>query len=240
MKITVNSIPAKNLLREYAKLAQQDIETAVKDEGRFLAQRLVALTPPKTAAQGKKRVSIDTAKVYLAAQWFSEIFNFTSQSFGDRVKELITSKDGGILSRIFQNTDKLKKIIIEPFNKSIIRRFRKHGRVSKNVTPHSLPLNDSAKRKQYEDAQKKKVGLVKSGWASALRDLGGSAPGWLNRSGTGKAIISPPGEKVSVTLVNNVSYAADLERKGIVRTAVAGRQKDLAGKIKSLLSRNNR
>ena len=232
-KISVDDSKAETKLRSYAALAKKNIKVAVKEEAKLTAKRLMDLTPPKTASQGKKRVSIDIGKVYLQAKFFLEVFNFTFVKFGEKIKELIRRKEESTLTQIFSRSAKLVQIHIEPFKDSIIKRFRgKDGRVPKNVKPLSLPLNSESSRKAYEDKKKKLVGLVKSGWANCFKALGGTVSSWLGHSGTGRAIINED----SVTLINSVSYAEDIDRKKrIVATAISGRKRDLAKKIDRLL-----
>jgi hypothetical protein len=236
-KISVDDSKAETKLRSYAALAKKNINVAVREEAKLTAKRLMDLTPPKSKSQGAKRVSIDIGKVYLQGKFFLEVFNFTFVKFGEKVKELIRQKDASTLTKIFSRSAKLVQIHIEPFKDSIIKRFRKDGRVPKNVKPLSLPLNAESARKAYEDKKKKLVGLVKSGWANCFKMLGGNLPSWLSHSGTGRAII----KEDSVMLVNSVSYADELDRKKkIVANAISGRKRDLAKKIDRLLKQSKK
>lgn len=231
-KISIDDTRAETKLRTFALLSGKKINEAVKEEAKLTAKRLMDLTPPKTASQGKKRVSIDIGKVYLASKWFTEVFNFTAVKFGEKIKELIRRKQESTLTKIFSKSAKLSQIHIEGFKKNIIQRFRKNGRVPKNVKPLSFPLNSEQARKAYEDKKKRLVGYVKSGWANCYKALGGTVSGWLNHSGTGHIVLKDD----SVTLVNTVSYAAELDaRKKIVATAISGRKRDLAKKIDRLM-----
>jgi hypothetical protein len=210
-------------LRTYAALANKSIKTAVHEEAKLTSKRLMDLTPPKSKAQGAKRVMIDIGKVYLQAKFFLEVFNFTAVKFGEKVKEFIRKKDASGLTKVFSRSAKLVQIHIEPFKEAIIKRFRgKDGRVPKNVKPLSLPLNAESARKTYEEKKKKLIGYVKSGWANCFKALGGSVPSWLSHAGTGHVRI----DQDSVTLTNTVSYAAD---------PLQGRKRDLSKKIERLL-----
>lgn len=232
-----NTVPLQ--LRKFAVLANKTIGAAILEEARFLAQRLLKLTPPKNAKEGKNRVENDIGKVYLSSSWFLEKFSFKNQTFGDRVKDIIRRKDQTALQDAFEKSPKLSRLHIEPFKDSIIKKFRTKGRVSDNVTPSSFPVSDEKGRKDYQKKKQSNVGLVKSGWANCLKALGGAVSGWLRKDGTGH-IIDRTSDKTNprVSLVNSVRYAAQLDRdKGISQAAMAGRARDLERKTQGMLDR---
>lgn len=232
-KVNLESARLNEKLREYAKLANKAAADAVKEEATFVAERLVKLTPPKKASEGKKRVAIDIGKVYLASKWFLEIFNFRNKQLDDRVKEGVRKKDSGELNEIFKKSGKLKRIVLEPFGSSRHKRLRKHGRIAKNWHPGSYPLNQQPAVKKYERQKAKLVGMAKAGWAAGLQALGKSVAGWINRQGVGAIKNDLKNQKrPSVTLINKVPYMADLDgRKKIIVTVLKGRQKALEKKM---------
>ena len=237
LSINIDSARLNLKLKEFAKTAGKELSVAVKEEAALVAQSLVKLTPPGKASEGKTRVAIDLGRVYLASKWFLDVFQFRRQKLGDKVKEAVRRKDAGTLETIFERSGKLRRIEIEPFNASRHKQLRKNGRVPQNWHPGSFPLSNESQTKRYERTKQKNVGLAKSGWATALRALGKSVAGWLDKGDTGavKDDLKHP-TKPSITLINKVSYFASLDqRKKIVATALRGRLSALQKKIEVTL-----
>jgi hypothetical protein len=231
--ITVDQTVFKSKLRRYAVIANKGIKEAVAEEAKFTAKRLMDLTPPKSVGQGKRRIASDIQRVYLSPKWFTEVFAFRNERFGERVKRAVRRTDTSELKEIFSNSSSLSKLHLEAFNEGVIGRLRRNGSVGKGIAPYSFPLQDESKRKAFEEKKKKLSGLAKSGWASCYGKLGGSVPGWLNRSGKGRIIMA--GDN-SITLVNTVPYMSRIDAvRGITTRAVTGRQKDLQKKIELAL-----
>ena len=220
-------------IREYASTAKKEIGQAVKEEAKLTAQALMKLTPPKTASAGKARIKSDIERVYLQPKWFTEVFQFKLFVVEENVKKMVREANIEGLTTFFQRSAKLSRLHLEPFNTSIIERFRHGGRVAKRVAPFSFPLQDEGQRKAYEQRKLKTAGMAKSGWAACFQMLGGSAAGWLTRSNTGEAVKN---SEESYTLVNKVKYMAELSSKlNIIPFALANRQRSLSTKIAAAL-----
>lgn len=233
--IEVNTTVFNTKLRRYAAVSGKSIQDAIREEAKIIAQRLVAITPPKTQAQGKRRVKGDLARVYLTSKWFTEIFKFRDQVYEDRVKENIYALNFEALRAQFYRSAKLSRIHLEGFNEGIHRRFRINGRVGRGVAPWSFPLCDEEQRKAYETKKAKMVGYAKSGWAYCVNVLGGSVAGWLSKGANGKVTIAPD----CVTITNSTKTILELDTKGrFSQTVIQGRESGLAKKIQNVLERN--
>ncbi len=232
MQITVNTTVFKSKLRKYAVASKQTIQESLKEEARLIAQKLASITPPKTKAQGKRRVTGDIDRVYLSPKWFKEVFVFRHQNFGDRVKENIENLEIDKLRRMFYPSPRLSKIHIEPFDTGIIKRFRHNGRVGRGVAPYSFPLLDEGEKKSYIDRKNKMVGYAKSGWGYCVNALGGSVADWMNKGANGKVMIMPD----MVVIINQTKTIYELDAKGrFSQYVIRGRDKDLAKKISKTL-----
>lgn len=225
-------------IQEYVKLTNLEISDVLRQQGKFLAERLMKLTYPFGASQGKKRVAIDIGKVFLANEWFEDKFQFRNQKLNERVQNLVRRKEQADLEVIFNNSSRLRQLHIEPFDAARHKAARKNGGRVSYKNPFSFPLTEQSKVKKYAAEEKKNVGMAKSGWGYCWQLLGGSPPGWLKRAvGTvednSKAVDSP-----YIILTNNVSYFYDLDRKSdIVGRAMAGRQTDMIKSAKYALER---
>jgi hypothetical protein len=216
-------------VRKYAVAAGKRVSDAIKEEAKLICQRVMQFTPPKTQAQGRKRVKSDLERVFLAPAWFETTFQFQTELLGDRVKKLVREKNETSIQAIFKNNPKLDRVKIEQFDVTKHKKFRRNGRVGKGVAPFSFPLQDQGKVKTYTTKKQSNVGIVKSGWAACLLQLGGSVAGWLSkRSSNGRAVV----KEHEVILINQVGFAASVDGKGqFAKKAIAGRERDLLKKI---------
>ena len=127
------------------------------------------------------------------------------------------------LEAIFRNSAKLNRIHIEPFDPDRHAQARRSGRVS-YPAPFSFPLNSQQKVRQYVAAEKKKVGLAKSGWGMCFKLLGGSPAAWLSRPVGSVEDKSDLPKDPYIRLTNKVSYFESMDAKAdIVSRAMAGR-----------------
>lgn len=231
--ITVDTTVFKSNLRRYAVISGKSIFDAVKEESKIVAQKLTAITPPKSAKQGKVRVKSDIERVYLKSQWFTETFSFKNEKLGEKVKQAVRKKAAEILNTLFDRSPKLNRIHIESFDESIHARFRKKGRVPKGVAPFSYPLTDQSKVTAYVKQKETRVGSVKSGWAYCVKVLGGSVAKWVDKGNNGTVIKEE--KESTVTLINNVPYASEF--MGSYKFVLGNRERDLAKKTDNALKR---
>jgi len=236
--LSVEDLEFRRKIQEYQELTGKSIGEVLREQAKQLAKRLQDNTYPKSASQGKKRVSIDIGKVFLTNEWFEETFAFKNEKLGERVKDLVRAKNQGDLEPIFQNSTRLRKLHIEPFDANRHREARKDGRVSYKQ-PYSFPLTDQSKVKQYIAKEKKNVGTAKAGWARCNQLLGGTIPSWLTKDGTGEIDDQSAREdKPYITLTNKVSYFEALDRKGsIVSRSLSGRADTMIKAAKRALER---
>ena len=217
-------------LRKYAAISGKDIFDAIKDEARLIAQRIMKVTPPKTQAKGKKKIGDDIKRVYLTNEWFLEKFEFNKLTLGDRVKELIRGTNESALKKIVANSPKMDRIFIESFNPSTLERFRHNGKVPKGVAPYSYPVSNQSGILNLIAKKQLSNGMAKAGWGACIKKLGGTVAGWLGKGDKGEVIIDEVGQ--SVTIINKVEYAANLDARGNFSNMVCrGRDKELATKI---------
>jgi hypothetical protein len=64
MEVTFDTRALDDKLFELARLAKVDAGLVLKEEGRFIAQNVMRLTPPATYAEGRKAVAGDVGKVF--------------------------------------------------------------------------------------------------------------------------------------------------------------------------------
>jgi hypothetical protein len=223
-KVEIATATFSQKLREYQRLTGKALSDVLKEQAALLAQRLVKLTFPASASEGKRRVVIDINRVYLRNEWFAETFSFTKQKLGDRIKALVRAKDTSALEKIFENSKRLQRVHIEAFDPSRHARLRRRGRVLVH-DPLSFPLADQSKVNALIAEKKRGVGTSKAGWAACAALLGKTQPGWLNKSGTGSITdASDAPSHPHIILTNKVPWFSELDsRANIVARALEGR-----------------
>jgi hypothetical protein len=238
ISLTVSTRTFTEKLRKYAELTGKSLRAVVKEQALLLAQKLVKLTYPASASQGKNAVSRDIGRVYVKNEWFENVFSFRNKALGDRIKSLVYAKDEGGLRDIFQRSSRLDLIRIEPFDASLHERMRRNGRVVV-PNPRSFPVSQQAGVKALVRKKQRNVGIAKAGWAVAVQLLGKGVPAWLNKSGGG-TVSDHSAEPHSpfVTLTNRVPWFAALDAKAnIVSRALDGRASAMISSAKRQLDR---
>ena len=217
--VVVSITRFENNLARYAKVMGKTVWQAVQDEARLTAQAMIGASPPfgvtkkkaKDAKaigakkQGETRTRSDISRVYQSDKWWLEEFQWSNQDIGERVKRMIRGGDEGQLKKFFDNSPKLNRTRIEPFNSDRHKSARRNGKIGKKYWPNSYPLTQQSKLKAYSNKKAKNVGYLKSGWANCWKQLGGNPAKWLRKAGTGRTIKNEKAQ--TVTLVNRVSYA---------------------------------
>jgi hypothetical protein len=223
-KVEIATVLFSQKLKEYQRLTKKALADVLREQAALLAQRLVKLTFPASASQGKRRVEIDINRVYMRPAWFEDVFSFRKQKLGDRIKALIRGRDTAALEKVFDNSPKLRLVHIESFDPARHARLRRRGRVLVH-NPFSFPLSDQSKVKALIAEKKRAVGTSKAGWASCAAQLGKSQPSWLNKDGTGSVTdASRETSDPHIVLTNKVPWFADLDsRANIVARALEGR-----------------
>lgn len=229
VSLTVATAQFNEAIRSFADKTGKELGACVKEQAKLLAEKLMRLTYPATASQGKKRVAIDVGKIYVTNNWFEETFQFTKQKLGERIKSLVYSKDEGALRSIFQNTSRLQLVRLEPFDAGLHAQMRKDGRVPSSIKPRSFPVAQQSDIKRLVREKQRNVGLAKSGWAQCLAGLGKSAPGWLSKTGTGRVSDNTAEKSPTITMINAVPWFSRLDQKAnIVARAMEGRASAMA------------
>jgi hypothetical protein len=235
--ISVEDLEFRRKLQRFQELTGKSLGDVLREQAKLLAERLMRLTYPKSASQGKKRVAIDIGRVYLQNEWFENIFQFTNQSLQTRITNLVRGRQQADLEAIFRNSPKLVRIHIEPFDPGKHKAARRGGRVNLPA-PFSFPLQSQSKVRKYVSQEKKNVGLAKSGWGSCFQQLGGSPPSWLARPAGFVDDRSDSPDNPYITLTNKISYFEAIDSKGnIVSRALAGRGQSMIAAAERALDR---
>jgi len=227
----------------------------IREQGRLMVQRVIALTPPRTRAQGRNAVARDVRRVFIdsesagvriasVAKWRERLlhdaelgdFRFRSAS----VQKAWEARDWATLEIIFARSDAKRFKVIEAPTIDLHHAARVRGRVprgsrTKLVVPDARVLGRFVARLQQG------VGIAKAGWAASMLQLGGKLPGWV--SGQRKRFGGFEDQSTrltdpSFTARNEAEPVADLDRElDLARTATEGRVRDMTRYLELYLER---
>ena len=226
-----------------------DAATVVQDEARRFVQTVMRFTPPKTLAQGRKAVARDIRRAMTPV----EPKMFTSPKLRDRVREILSegefkkeltvarrSKRTSAYAQLVELMDSAggwKKWRVERFDSKLHTKVRDNrGRVQR--AKRVLVMEANLHKKYVADVQKR-VGTMKSGWAPALRSLGGAneIPSWVARhtNNPGFVVNNIADSAVpSVTIGNTAKGVGQLRH--FVQGALDARANAMGKRIRLILS----
>lgn len=163
VRVQVDAEAFNDAIRQYVKRLGIDMPKAVRTQGRLFFKYAIDRTPPKTRAEGRKRVAQQIAKAVgvLDAKNFDDV----------GIRNLIKARNYEVLSRIFPGRG------VVPFEPKLHQQARDNrGRVRK-ATGFLTP--DKDKVREYVRATQEHVGRARGGWAAAYAAVGGRPSAWI-------------------------------------------------------------
>ena len=235
-----------------------DAATVVEDETRRFLKQVMRFTPPKSLAQGRKAVARDIRRAMtpvdpefftnpelkhriraILSQGYDTVTttrtNFGSIKPSERQKAARTSAFVA-LSGLIGNANGWKKWKVRHFDRSLHTKARDNrGRV--NRTKRVFVMEAGAHKKYVREVQSR-VGLMKSGWAPALRSVGGAGeiPSWVARHtrNPGFVVNNLGNSSPSVTVGNVAKGVGQIQH--FVRGALNARVNAMRRNIRLILS----
>jgi hypothetical protein len=170
---------------------RQSTRDFITEQFRLLLEQIMAFTPPKSSAQGRKRVEIDISRVFRP-------FESKSKPEG-RLAKIIRTGNYAAFDAFVRHAKLGWRA--QPFSEAYHEQQRDaRGRVRRSSrSKFVLGRPDTAKLRAYIRRKKDNVGIGRSGWAKALQRVGGAVPGWVSRHGTrfgevvdGRGVVDKP------------------------------------------------
>ncbi len=189
----------------------------LRQEARLTAVELARRTQPfgdgaTPRAVGQAATTADIYRVYATpGKAYNDVQKSAQAAFWRAVKSSAWDRAASILGRFGTG---LKGTPISNFDDGAAHRQLRNnqGRIPKSQKPVMIVKNPQA-LKSYVDAEVKKVGEGKGGWATCAKVLGGTRgiPGWVSRQNSPAQVIeSYKAELSSVTMTNQVPYASEI------------------------------
>lgn len=207
----------------------------LRQQFRLLVKRLFDFTPPKSQAQGRKRVAKDIAKVLTPFD--------AARIRNKRLREIVRRGDIPAFNAVAESAGKSWRASPPSDFAGRHARFRDNrGRVRRRATPNFVlgrpatsALNRYIRRKQGH------VGIARAGWYPGLAAVGGSAVNWVSRHGDRFGAVedrtnSPGAPEI---LARNRSPWANRRDEGrrILTNALEARRRDMEKNLRILLSK---
>ena len=178
-KYNADHLDFTRALREYQRTAGLSLREAMRDEWRLGMQTLQRFTPPRTAKQGRIRVSADISRV---------VRGFNVKSFRNkRLEDIVARRDFAAFDAVMEHVanSELKGAKAIAWNPSLHARSRdRRGRVRRRPTKNFVLGADVERLREYRQRKQGNVGIARAGWTSAVLVAGAKSPAkWIRRHG---------------------------------------------------------
>lgn len=222
-------------------------DTALRIQGRLLTERLIRMTPPKSRAQGRRRVRIDIGRLFFGQNEKGKAQALEPGREGtegpDNVR-LWVAKDGrvfGVERQLYRPDATLEEIAKHH------QKYRdKRGRVSTAGTRDrevgrwrflDRLVVDGDRVKEYADQRQELTGQAKGGWARAVATLGGRVSSWIGEHAYAGRLQDRLAEPDGFLQMDNASewavggFSGEGESGRVAAAALASRSRDIGKSI---------
>jgi len=251
LEISVDDLPLRKLLARKAAILRKDGREVVRQEMGLMAQEAAKLTPPYRSSIGaeswaeQKRVGSgallrDIRRVFLPIEGISTwASSMTDQKLGERIAEVVRSKDSEALAAILGNMnmtfDPLSNDfdLLDHHNSQRTRRGRVPRGARSRFTGRTVLRN-------YEKRKLKNIGMAKGGWVAGMNAFGKKAPVWISRHSRWGRVTIPRGgsDIIDATIYNAAPNAANLNREtGFLRRVMRNRTAKVRKQVELLAAK---
>ena len=240
-------------LSKYIAETGTDAYNEARIVGRNLAVRLASYTFPQgdkkaDSLDGESAVERDILKVYTTVPDVYEKLSELGHGWkAAGVWRAYKQKKWGQLRKILQKTEFSDMEMKVAVNKAHHQAARTGARRSVNLSRPKQIVGNPKSINAYIRKRKRKVGLAKSGWAHAAKDLGGTRgiPAWagVNRHKSpklGGASHRKRGFRPGVVLENTAEHVFDSLPRSQEKAAIRSTSKRLRKRLLHMQNRRNK
>lgn len=211
---------------------------ALRTQARLLGHRLIQLTPPKTKAQGRKRVSLDVSRLFFPqrAGRMSEMVGRAQRSGPNgqmnTTVALWAKKDGTVygVERHLYRPDATLAVMGSYHKKHRDARGRvtRAGTFRQDVGRWKFVDKMVVPKDRFDEflgQMQDMVGEAKGGWAAVVQHFGGSVAGWVDDHSAAGSVSDHLSDPVRsyLTMDNRSRWASGNEANRIARNALRSR-----------------
>lgn len=241
LSVTSNSPQYRDALIDFIANFRLTIREAIRYEGRLLGERLIQFTPPRTQAQGRKRVDRDIRKVILGLDNMAAFDEVRAVVEGDEsIVRAFVRKDGtvyGVDRDLYR-----PNATFEDLN----RFHQAHRLPSGRVTDAGTQTRDIGRWKfltklvvlkdtleDYIMSVQARVGRGKGGWAKGVLQLGGKVAQWIGVHARTSGEFQDGTEQSDpfVLFINKSEWASGGDQDRIMDNAIESRIRDIRNRI---------
>ena len=206
-------------VRLFVKRIGGELRVVMRTQARLLFKFIIDRTPPKTRAEGRKRLEREIMRA---------VQPIKASAFKPAIRALIKAKNYEALAKILPGR-------IMPFTPDLHEKVRVHGRVRRQ---QGISSPDASEIKAYIQRKQGNVGRAKGGWAPAFVSVGGTPSAWVGRwSSLGKVVNRLDSAEPSIDAENFSEWAGHGDDERIVSFALAARERAILVDIEKRLER---
>lgn len=229
-------------LRRYRKLTLKGWPEIIREQMRLLLLRMVKATPPRTRAQGRRKIDADIRRVFAD---FGDVRFDAPRLNNPRFRKAWRQNDYHIIQRFLgpgNFTEGYRLASIPDYQVHQTAR-KDYGAVSRHRQPHVAITRRGKLRAYIRDIQQR-VGIAKAGWIAAARDTHARLPQWLNAHGlrySTRVDRATRRRNPYYEAHNKAHHLAQLNRGGkIVEFALRARARDMQKRVNHLIKSSAR
>lgn len=240
-KISVSSAVWQKKVNEYAVRTGKTMREALEEEWPLLLRKIMDFTPPFKSG-GKSGVSdLSVGRAAVAFDIYKTMRPFDPKEIRSKsLQRIVREKDIAAFNAMAANSKNplLKGAVAIPFSANEhLRQRNARGRVTGRSRNKVVLGTDAALLKKYVAEVQSRVGYAKSGWLKAMQLVGGKAPSYVTKQGTGGgAVIDDRNDpdSPSLTAINRTPWAVRKdEGDRILADAKASRINAIISKIRT-------
>jgi hypothetical protein len=242
--VSISDVVWLRWVNEFAKFSKKTLREAMYEEWPFLMRKVMDFTPPFKAkgAPGVSDLSIGRAAVAFDVYKTMRPFNPAARTKG--MERILDTKDVAAFNIVASRSQRAEMIGVTAVAFSPgehLRQRNARGRVPGRDRKKVVLGSDVGELKKYVKYRSGWVGFAKSGWLKGLLLVGGEAPGYVTKHGTGGGDVIDDHanvEEPSITAINRTPWAVRKdEGDRILADAKASRAESIIAKIKDAIRR---
>lgn len=242
--VSISDVVWLKWVNEFAAYSKKTLREGLYEEWPLLMRKVMDFTPPFKAkgAPGVSDLSIGRAAVAFDIYKTMRPFNPAARTKG--MERILDSKDVEAFNIVASRSQRAEMVGVTAIAFSPSEHLRQRnarGRVPGRDRKKVVLGSDVGLLKNYVKQRQSFVGFAKSGWLKALLLVGGEAPNYVTKQGTGGGDVIDDHANVdepSITAINRTPWAVRRdEGERILGDAKASRIEAIIKKMKEAIRR---
>ncbi len=236
--ISISDVVWQKKIAEYAARTGLNMREALYEEWPLLIRKVMDFTPPFEVGGRPSSTDLSVGRGAVASDIYKTMNVFNPATRTRQLERVVEKKDIEAFNIIARRSKSgyMKGKTAVAFSPQVhLSQRNRRGRVTKDLKQVVLG-SDVGLLKKYVKEVQERVGYAKSGWLKALLLVGGTAPAYVMKKGTGGGdVIDDHADEVnpSITAINRTPWAVRKdEGDRILSSAKASRIQAIISKIR--------